>query len=117
MKLVQSYEDDMNNVVTFELGDGRRVRLDRRYINEEGGVAKIIRSMGLGDELPTGRVDVYQHGKIVGTVAADFEPNMIKRGLMYEYRPGDYTRDASGWIASRMLGRGDFNYLPGFIPA
>lgn len=114
MRLIESYEDQMNGVVTYQLDDGRRIRVDERAAKEYGA-ARIIRE-SLGVDIPITGVAIYQFGKRIGTVPSDFEPSMIKSlSYFYDPRPGDFTRDASGWIAGRSLGRGDINAIPGFI--
>jgi len=68
-----------------------------------------------GYEPPTGRVDVMQYGQRVGTVPADFEPYSIKSTtFLYDPRPGDFRRQNGVWVASKTLGPGDLDAVPGF---
>lgn len=119
---LESVEDQMKGVVTYELKNGMRVRLDARAAMERGP-ANMIREMGHGDLLPTGRVSVYRKGKnpttygaLLGTVPADFDPAFIKsNNFFYDPRPGDFTRDGENWIAAANLGPGDLEAVPGFV--
>jgi hypothetical protein len=114
MRLIESYQDHMDGVVTYELADRRRVRLDARAVREHG-VAALLKWGGY--ELPTERVNVFQNGQIIGTVPADFAPQLIvSKSYFYDPRPGDFRREHDGWVASNILGRGDFDAIPGFIP-
>ena len=116
MRLLENIEDQMNGVMTFELDDGRRVRLDARAV-EIYGAAKIIASMGI--EVNKGKpVPVFQDGQMIGTVPFDFEPALIRsRTMLYDPRPGDFRRTKAGWEASRQLGPGDLLAIEGFKPA
>lgn len=116
MRLIESIEDQMKGVMTFELGDGRCVCLDARAVREYGA-AKILASAGI--EVNKGKpVPVYQHGEMVGTVPFDFEPALIKsRSMLYDPRPGDFRRVTRGWEASPQLGPGDLQCVPGFVAA
>lgn len=116
MRLVDSIEDRMNRFMTFELDDGRCVRLDARAV-EEFGAAEILTSMGImvnkGKPVP-----VYQRGQMVGTVPFDFEPAMIKsKTMLYDPRPGDFRRTKTGWEASPQMGPGDLLAISGFNSA
>ncbi len=115
MRRIDSIEDQMEGVVTYELGNGRRVRMDAR-IAREYGPGEILREMGLGDQVPTEHIVVTQHGRKIGTVPGDFDPFTIKsKNYFYDPRPGDFRRDGDVWIASRMLGPGDLEAVPGFV--
>lgn len=116
MRLIESIEDQMNRVMTFELDDGRLIRLDARDV-ELHGAAKLIASMGI--EVNKGKpVPVFQDGQMVGTVPFDFEPALIKsKSILYEPRPGDFKRTKKGWEATIYLGQGDLMSIPGFVPA
>lgn len=112
MKRLESIEDEMRGVVTYELPDGRYAQFDVRAVREYG-IAKLLRAEGY--EPPTGRVAVMQYGRRVGTVPADFEPMAIKsRSFLYDPRPGDFRREGDAWIVSRTLGAGDLDMVPEF---
>lgn len=116
MRLIESIEDQMNGVMTFELDDGRYVRLDARAV-QEVGAAKLLAMMGI--EINKGKpVPVFQHDEMVGTVPFDFEPSLIKsRTMLYEPRRGDFRRTRAGWEASPQLGPGDLLAIQGFKSA
>jgi hypothetical protein len=115
MRRIESMEDDMNLVVTYELPDGRRLRVDRAAV-ERHGIRKIAAEYGV--ELPTERVPVFHHEERVGTVPAEFDPTLIKsKSFFYDPRPGDFTRTAEGWLAHKSLGPGDLAAVPGFQAA
>ena len=108
-------EDQMTRVVTYELKDGRRVEFDARAVREHG-IEALAKWAGLSGELPRGRVDVMQHGRKVGTVPATFEPTAVRStSFFYDVRQGDFVRDGETWVASRMLGPGDLEAVPGFV--
>lgn len=112
MRKLESIEDRMNGMVTYELDDGKRLRVDARLV-QKIGIAAILREYGY--EAPTERLPVYQRGRKVGTVPADFDPEFIKsRSFFYEPRPGDFKREGDGWVAEKMLGPGDLDAVPGF---
>jgi hypothetical protein len=114
MTRIESVEDEIKGVVTYELTGGLRVCLDK-HAAEKYGPADLIRSMGHGDKLPTGRLPVMQRGKRVGFVPADFDPMFIKSdSFFYQPRHGDFTRDENGWVAAPMLGPGDLEAVRGF---
>lgn len=114
MHRIESIEDQMNGVVTYELSNGQRLRISRRAVDEVGP-AKILRDMGLGHLVPTERLPVMWVGRKVGSMAPDFDPGRIKsRTFLYDARPGDFTRDGDTWVASKMLGPGDLEAVPGF---
>lgn len=107
--------DPLNATVTYELADGRCVRLDQRAVREYGA-ARIIRDMGYGHLLPTERVVLMHDGMRVGTLPPDFDPASLKsNSFMYEPRRGDFVRDGDVWIAARTLGPGDLDAVPGFV--
>lgn len=112
MRKIESLDDQMRGTVTYEMPDGRFVRLDAFAVREYGAVA-LLREHGY--EPPDGRVDVMQRGQRVGTVPVSFEPMNIKSAsFFYDPRPGDFTRDGDVWIASHTLGPGDLEAVPGF---
>jgi hypothetical protein len=116
MKRIESIEDRMKGVVTYELPDGRMARFDARAV-EEHGIAKLMRAYDMGHLLPTERLPVIHHGRRVGTMAPDFDPNNIKTpGFLYQPRLGDFTRVDDAWIACRTLGIGDIEMVDGFEP-
>lgn len=112
---LESIEDDMKGVVTYELRGGLRVTLSVQAVRE-CGAAEIIRSMGHGDLLPTERVPVMQHGRRIGTLPPDFDPSNIKsNSFLYDPRPGDFVREGDVWIVGRTMGASDPDMVPGFI--
>jgi hypothetical protein len=114
MKRIESIEDYLNGVVTYELSDGRRLRCCAKAVADLG-IAEILRREGLGNLLPRQRLPIMQRGRRVGTVAPDFDSLAIKsRSFLYDPRPGDFIRDGNVWIASPTLGPGDFECIPGF---
>lgn len=114
MRRIESIEDQMNGVVTYELGDGKRARFDARVVAEYG-IAHLLRHCGYAHAVPTERLPVMQDGLRLGTMAPDFDPLAIKsRSFLYDPRPGDFRREGDVWIASPTLGPGDFDLIPGF---
>lgn len=108
-------ENPIDGSVTYELSGGRYIKFDGRMIREHG-IAELLRHAGLADEIPSGRVDVMQRGKKIGTVPATFEPMSIKSSsLLYEPRGGDFVRKGDAWVADKMLGPGDLEAVPGFV--
>jgi hypothetical protein len=115
MRKIESVVNDMRGIVTYELTKDRWIDLDARAV-AEFGAARLIREAGYGHLLETERVAVFQHGRKVGTVPPNFEPLNIKSNtFMYDVRPGDFKRDGDKWIASRTLGPGDLEAVPGFV--
>lgn len=112
MHLIESFEDQMNGVRTYEMHDGRRIRITEEAVCKYGAV-KILRDMGY--QFPTERVPVIQHGKRIGSVPGDFDHMHIKsKSPWYDPRPGDFVRKGEEWVASRTLGPGDLEAVPGF---
>lgn len=117
MRRIESIEDQLNGVVTFELSNGQRFRCCEILVEEIGG-AELLRRSGLGHLLPTERVAVMQCGRLIGTLPPDFDPLSIKsRSFLYDPRPGDFRREGDVWVAAPMLGSGDFECIPGFQAA
>jgi hypothetical protein len=115
MRRLDSNDDLMNGVVTYEFGDGHRICLDERAVREYGAET-IIRDMGYGYFLETKRLPVMQNGKQVGTLPPNFDALMVRsRSPFYDVRPGDFIRQGDVWTASKMLGRGDLEAVPGFV--
>lgn len=112
MRRLESIEDEMRGRVTYDLPDGKRIQFDARAVRDYG-IAELLRAHGY--EPPIGRVDVMQYGRRIGTVPADFEPFSIKsQTFLYDPRPGDFRREGNAWIASKSLGPGDLDAIPGF---
>lgn len=108
-------EDRMRGVITYDLGDGQFVQFDARAVADYG-IEKLLKHSGIEYEMPTGRVPVVQHGKRVGSVPATFDPVAIKStSFFYEPRGGDFVREGDAWVASRTLGPGDLEAVPGFV--
>lgn len=113
MRRVEHYADEMRGTVTYEVGVNRYLTVSARDIREHG-LEEILRSYGI--EIPEGRLPVIQHGREIGTLPAMFEPLTIQsRSFFYDARPGDFKRTAEGWEASRTLGPGDLEAVPGFL--
>lgn len=71
---------------------------------------------GARDVAVTERIPVMQHGKQVGTVPPEFDPTRIRStNWLYEARPGDFRQEGLTWVASRTLGPGDLEAVPGFV--
>jgi hypothetical protein len=114
MKRIESIEDEMRGVATYEFPSGQRVCFDKRMV-EALGLHEALKREGLGDKVPTERVPVMQYGRRVGTMPPDFDPLFAKsRSFLYDYRPGDLRREGEVWIANRTLGASDLDLLVGF---
>lgn len=112
MRLIESIEDQMNGVRTYEMPDGQRVRIAEEVVCQYGAVA-ILRDMGY--KFSTERAPVIQHGKRIGSVPGDFDHMHIKsKSPWYEPRTGDFVRRGDEWIAAETLGPGDLEAVPGF---
>jgi hypothetical protein len=108
-------DDPMTGDVICYFDDGMAQRFDRRAV-QEYGLPELLKAAGRGADIPTGRLDVMQSGRKVGTVPATFDPMRIKStSFWYEPRGGDFTRDGDVWVAARMLGPGDLEAVPGFV--
>jgi hypothetical protein len=115
VKRIESEMDTARGVITYDLGDGRYVTLDALAVQRYGAV-KMLRAYGVGMPKATDRVVVMQDGRRVGTAPGDFDPYFIKStSFMYDPRPGDFKREGDVWVASRMLGGGDLECVPGFV--
>ena len=112
MRRIESIEDDMRSLATYELPNGRRVTLDARAVREHGS-GPLLRAMG--HPVSTKRVPVMQYGRQVGTMPGDFDPLCAKsKSIFYDYRHGDLRREGSVWIAAQSLGARDLDCLVGF---
>lgn len=115
MRRIESIEDQWRGVVTYEMPDGTRLRVEEKMVRERG-LAQIMRDHGF--TAPAGRVDVYQDDRRVGTLPADFDPLSARsRSALYCVRPGDFRREDDRWVASRSLGPGDLDAVVGFSRA
>ena len=115
MRRLESIEDDMRGVVTYEFPNGKRATFDRRMVMDRG-LAVVFREAGLADLLPNERMVVTQYGRQIGTVPPAFDPLFIKsKNYFYDPRPGDFVREGETWIASPKLGPGDLEAVPGFV--
>jgi hypothetical protein len=113
MRRIDSMEDDMNRCVTYELDDGRRVRVDVDVVRLYG-LAHVMRELGVA--VSDQRVPVYQSGEKIGSVPSGFDTQFIKsQSFLYDPRPGDFKREGDRWIADKMLGPGDLDAIPGFV--
>jgi hypothetical protein len=114
MRRLESEEDRMRGVVTYEFGNGTRVCLDARDVRRHG-VSALVQGSEWEHLLPTERKEVMHDGRLVGSVPADFDPQNIRStSLMYEPRPGDFKHGEGCWIADRTLGLGDLDAVAGF---
>lgn len=112
MRKIDSIEDQMRGVVTYEIGDGRCIQLDAREIR---GLGLKVLMEAYGIEIPKERIPVFQDGREIGSVPAFFEPMAIKStSYLYDVRPGDFMRTDKGWEAARSLGPGDIQAVPDF---
>lgn len=112
MKRIESIEDQMRGIVTYEASNGQRIRMDAQMAREFGP-AELMRSAGL--PVPTERLPVIHHGQRVGTMAPEFDPDFIKSlNYFYDPRPGDFRREGDTWVAARTLGPGDIDAVSGF---
>lgn len=118
MRRIEDPASYVKGVVTYEYQDpklGRRwIDLDARAI-QEYGLEKVLSYAGLGHLIPTERVQVVQHGRVVGSLPGSFDPAACRStSLLYDPRPGDFVRDGDKWVASRTLGPGDLDAVQGF---
>jgi hypothetical protein len=114
MKRLESMEDDMRGVATYELRNGMRATLEAASVKRYGA-AEILRRMVHGDLLPTERVPVMQYGRRVGTLPPDFDPTNVKsRSFLYDYRRNDLVFEDGAWVANRTLGARDLDCVVGF---
>jgi hypothetical protein len=115
MKRLESIEDQMRGVVTYDLGNGRYATFDEHAVRKYG-IADLLRHEGLEQDIPTERIPVMRNGRRIGTMAPDFDPaNARSNSFMYDVRPGDFTREGDTWVASRTLGASDVDCVIGFI--
>ena len=115
MKRVETIEDYLSGTATYELSDGRFVKFYAEDI-KRFGLSTLLNSCGAHEDTSE-RVQVVQHGRVVGTVPGDFDPLFIKsKSFFYDPRPGDFKHDGKSWVASRTLGPGDLLAIPGFAP-
>lgn len=113
MRRIPSPMDMMRGTATFEIEDGRYLTVDVRDLKRYG-LEELMKAHGV--ELPTERVDVYRHGKKIGSVPGSFDPLTIRStSFFYDPRPGDFVREGDKWIASRTLGPGDLEAVEGFV--
>ena len=117
MRRLESIEDEMRGIATYLLDDGRCMQFDVRTIHEVG-LDRLMKVVGYKEPEATGRVDLFQHGRKVGTVPASFDPLFMKsKSYWYDVRPGDFQRwtDGKSWLANRTLGPGDLEAIEGFV--
>ena len=115
MKRLESIEDDMRGVVTYELPNGRYVSFDARALREYG-LAELMRAYDLEQFMPTERLPVIQYGRRIGTLPPDFDPvNARSTSFMYDVRLGDFRREGDTWVAGRTLGARDVDCVAGFM--
>ena len=82
----------------------------------ERELVECARCDGTGSVDRTERVPVMQGGEQIGTVPPSFDPLKIKSmSFWYEPRAGDFILEGDVWVASRTLGPGDIEAVPGFV--
>jgi hypothetical protein len=113
MRRIESIEDEMRGVVTFEVEPrGERVCVSARAYAEMGlaGLKSYLRIAPSTERLP-----VHQSGRKIGTMAPDFDPLAVRStSFLYDPRPGDFVLRDGVWIAAPQLGPGDLESVPGF---
>lgn len=115
MRKIESLEDEMCDLVTYELGDGQRISLSARVVRGYG-IEAVLQGTPYADDLPTERVAVKQWGRVIGTVPGAFDPTLAKsKSFFYDFRRGDFVRDGDSWKAAHNMGPGDFEAVPGFV--
>lgn len=113
MRRIESPLDHVRTTVTYDLGDGRCVTLDVRAIREFG-LARVLKAYGV--EMPTERLPVIQHGRRIGTMPPDFDPDFVRSlSFLYDPRPGDFRREGDTWVVGRTLGGSDVDCVAGFV--
>ncbi|MNS81577.1 hypothetical protein D3C72_1152910 [compost metagenome] len=117
MKRIESIEDEMNDVVTYELHDGRRIKTSAKMV-QLYGAEDAIRRCG-GEPFAPGerekRLPVFHRDREIGTLPPWFDPATTKSTtFLYDPRPGDFVRDGDRWIASSSMGPGDLDAVPDF---
>lgn len=114
MRKIESIEDQVRGVVTYDLGNGRYACFDARAV-QEYGAAEMMRRYGIEVPEASERVPVMQYGRRVGTVPWDFDLAFARsRSPFYDVRPGDLVRQGDVWVTARNLGAGDLDCLVGF---
>lgn len=115
MKRLESIEDEMRGVVTYELPNGRYATFDARAVRDYG-VTALMRAHDLEQFIPSERLPVFQYGRRVGTMAPDFDPVSARsKSFLYDVRPGDFRREGDSWVVGRSLGASDLDCVEGFI--
>lgn len=116
MRRIESINDHMRGVVTFELENGERLCVDERAVRELG-LQRLLRRYGYGEDaqMPDKRISVWQAGREIGTLPEWFDPLFAESdSWLYEPRAGDFKRTDVGWEADRMLGPGDLDAVRDF---
>lgn len=113
MRRIESFENDMKRIETWELPDCRMITFSSDMVDDLG-IQECLRREGLDVEVE--RVPVHQGGVHIGSVPGTFDPRRIRStSFLYDPRPGDFIRRHDRWDADRMLGPGDFECIPGFV--
>lgn len=114
MKRLESLEDEIKGIVTYELPDGRHVCFEARSVREHG-ISVMMRANGLEQFIPTERIPVFQYGHHIGTMAPDFDPASVRsNSFLYDPRPSDFRREGDTWVACNALSVGDIDCVVGF---
>lgn len=101
--------------VTYNLPDGRCIDLSRRDIALYGA-AEVARMLGVNEAALNSRVNLWQHGQIIGSLPRLFTPQAAQAfSPFYTIREGDFTMRPNGdWEACRTLGPGDIACVHGY---
>jgi len=115
MRKIESAEDKKAGSITYELDDGRRVRILAQAV-EELGVIECLSRMGFASQMPEAPIPVFQNGKRIGTMPADYNPlRSARRAALYDPRPDDFRLENGIWIVNPMLEARDIDAIPGFV--
>lgn len=115
MRKIENAKDKKNSVVNYELDDGRRVQINAKDVEEHGAIA-CLRRMGFGTQLPEEPIPVFQRGRRIGTMPADYNPSReARRAALYDPRPDDFRFENGMWIVNPMLETADIDAIPGFV--
>lgn len=99
-------------VIEHRLNNGEIARFPSTYSTKT--VERIIGEMNARRAV----IPVMQDGHQIGWLPRDFnpDPRYIKsRSVLYDPRPGDFTRVDETWVVGRTLGGGDLEAVDGFV--
>lgn len=113
IKRIDDPGDKFLGTITFDLDDGRYLRVSVRDLKEYG-LKEILKHYS-GVEVPTKPVMVFQRNQLVGKVPALWQPEvLVSKSPLYSWRPGDFEFRNNAWYADPMLGAGDLAAIEGF---